>query len=125
MPLIRLPYCDVSYAPPVITLLFKEGAELEIEQVRELIKTAEKLSGNKPYLLFSDACVNLVITSEARKVAADPKEAPLLVANAVLVNNLGLSLTANFFMRFNKPRFPVKVFYDRAKAMEWLYKFKT
>ncbi|MFL5763249.1 MAG: hypothetical protein ACJ77K_04845 [Bacteroidia bacterium] len=124
MSLINFPYCDVTYSQSVVILHFKEDAELEVKEIRQLIKAAEKLADSKPYLLLSDARVNVVITSEARKIAANPKEAPLLVANAVLVNNLGLSLTANFFMKFNKPHFPVKVFYNEAAAMEWLLKFK-
>jgi hypothetical protein len=117
-------HTTVRYEAPVIYLLFKEDADLDVDQVRELIAAAEKLSGKKPYLILSDARVNLLITPEARKVSAEKTEAPYVIANAVLVNNLGLSLTANFFMKFNKPNFPVKVFYDEGKAMEWLLKFK-
>jgi hypothetical protein len=121
---IKFSHTTVRYQEPLISLVFNEGADLDIAEVRELIAAAEKLSGKKPYLLFSDVRVNMGITPEARKVSADKKEAPYVVANAVLVNNLGLSITANFFMKFNKPHFPVKVFYDEAKAMEWLMKFE-
>jgi ethanolamine utilization protein EutA (predicted chaperonin) len=122
---IKFSHTVVSYREPVVSLTFTEDSELDVAEIRELIAAAERLSGKKPYLLFSDARGNLAITPEARKVAAAKNEAPLLVANAVLVNNLGLSITANFFMKFNKPHFPVRVFYDEKKAMEWLMKFEV
>jgi hypothetical protein len=96
---------------------------LDVKEVRELIKAAEKITGNQPYLLFSDVTVHISITSEARKVSADKKEAPLIIANAALVNNLAVRLTANFFATFNKPYFPFEVFNKREKALRWLMQF--
>ncbi len=120
---IDFPHTLVSYKEPVITLTFKEGAHLDIKEIRELIKAAEKLSGNKPYLIFSDTRVFLTITPEARKISAEQKEAPYLIANAVLLNNLPLKLTANFFLKFNHPHFKFKVFNNEKKAMKWLMQF--
>ncbi len=123
MKLLEFSYCTVSYKRPVVYLTFKEGAHLDVGESRELIKAAEKLTENQPYLLFSDARVFLTITPQSRKVWADKNEAPLLIANAALINNLSLRLTANFFIKFNKPHFKYKVFTDEKKAIEWLLQF--
>ncbi len=122
---IEFSHTTVEIRDGVIWLIFKDNAEIDVKEVRELVKAAETLSGNKTYLLMSDVRVHLTITSEARKVAAEKKEAPFLVANAVIVNNLPVRVTANFFSSFNKPFFAFKVFSDEKKALTWLLKQKN
>jgi len=119
---IVYPHTTVELRDGVVWLNFKEGAELDVKEIRELVKAAETLSENKPYLLMSDARVHLTITSEGRKVAADKKEAPLLIANAAIINNLAVRVTANFFSSFNKPHFKFRIFNDEKKALIWLLK---
>ena len=123
MNFIDLPHATIRYEAPVVYLTFKTDANLDVAEIRELIKATEKLTGKKPYLLLSDARVFINITPEARKVSADKNEAPYLVANAALINNLPLTLTTNFFIKFNRPHFKLKVFNDEKKALKWLLKF--
>lgn len=120
---IDFPHSAIIYKAPVVYLVFKEGAELDVKEVREMIAAAEMLAGKKPYLLFSDVRNHVAITPEARKVSADKKESRYVIANAVLTNNFALKLTANFFIKVNKPHFPVKVFNDELKAHLWLASF--
>ena len=97
---------------------------INVKEIIELTRAAEKLAGNKEYLLLSDARVNLTLTTEARKVAAAKKKTPLLIANAVLINNLALRIVANFFKKVNKPHFKFRVFTSEEKAHAWLLKCK-
>ncbi|HWY12454.1 MAG TPA: hypothetical protein VN026_14070 [Bacteroidia bacterium] len=124
MELIEFLHCNVELKKGVVWLNFKENSELDVKEIKQLIRAAEKLADKKPYLLMSDARVHLTITAEGRKVAADKKEAPLLLANAVIVNNLAVRVTANFFSSFNKPHFKFRVFNDEKKALVWLLKQK-
>jgi hypothetical protein len=120
---VEFSHAIVTYEPPFVVLTIKEGAQLDIAEMREAMKACEAVAGNRPYLLISDARVHLSITPEARKLAADIKESPNLRANAVLVNNLAVRITANFFVKFNQPHFKYRVFNDKRKAEEWLLKF--
>jgi hypothetical protein len=120
---IQFKHSTVSYDSNTILIVFKEGAKMDVPEARELIVAAEKLSSKKPYTILSDIRNRVEISPEARKVAAAKEEAPLLVANAVLTDNIALKLTANFFVKINKPPFPVKMFTDRSKALSWLKEF--
>jgi hypothetical protein len=120
---IEFSHSTITYNAPVISIVFKLGAKMGVPEAREMIVVAEKLSENKPYLILSDIRNHVDITPEARKVAASKREAPLVVANAVLTNNIALKLTSNLFIIINKPHFPVKVFTDKDKAIHWLKKF--
>lgn len=120
---IELEYVTVENREGIIWLTFKEGADLDTGEVREFIRACDVLSKGEPYLLMSDARVNLTITSDGRKTVADKKEVPNLIANAVLVNNFAVRLTANFFISFNKPHFKYRVFNNEARALNWLKKY--
>jgi hypothetical protein len=118
--IVDLPYCTVSYTSPVTTIRFKENAELDALETREMIAAVQLVGKNRPCFLLSDARGDLNITSEGRKIAADKIENPNLIANAVVVDSLSVKLTANFFLKFNKPYFKLKIFNTEEKAMEWL-----
>ena len=93
--IIDLEYVTIYYEAPVVYFIFKEEVELGFPEIRELTSCAEKLSGNKPYLVFSDVRLNVGVTSEGRRVAADVKEAPLHRGTAVLVNNNMFKIAVN------------------------------
>ncbi|MBA3665554.1 MAG: hypothetical protein H0W61_15305 [Bacteroidetes bacterium] len=117
---VEFPYGTMSYNGHMVILTIKEGAVFDVAECREMITTATRFAGNKPYVLLSDARVYFSITPEGRKVTADKNEAPLLKANAVIINNLPARLIANFFGKFNKPHFQFKVFTNEQKAVDWL-----
>jgi hypothetical protein len=118
---VELSYVSIHYDEPVIFLVFKDGVEIGFPEVREMTFYCEQLSGKKPYLVLSDARVNINVTPEGRKLAADPREAPLCKGSAVLVKNIMYEMAVNFFQIFNKPPFPYRSFTDKKKALEWLY----
>lgn len=115
-------YATFENREGIIWLILKEDAELDVKEVKEFTAICEKLSDNQPYFLISDARVNLSITSEARIAAASKEISPLLVANAVLVNNVAVRMVANFFTAVNKPHFKYKVFNEEQEALVWLKK---
>lgn len=120
METIELEYVKIHYAQPIVYLAFKEDAAIGFPEVRELTFYAEKLSGHKPYVVFSDCRVNMDVTREGRRLAAKAKEAPLHKGSAVLVKNTAYQLAANLFSEFDKPEFPYRVFTDKQKALDWL-----
>lgn len=119
---VELPYATLEMKDGIIWLVLFEDAEMDVKEVKEFTTICEKLSHGKPYFLVSDARVNLSITSEARQAAASKEISPLLVANAVLVNNIGVRMVANFFTAVNKPHFKYKVFNKEEEALSWLKK---
>ncbi len=43
-----------------------------------------------------------------------------VAATAVIVNSVPYTLIANFYLKFNKPKHPYKVFKNRNEALAWL-----
>lgn len=47
------------------------------------------------------------------------------LADAIVVVGLLQRITADFYLKFNKPEVPTKIFRTEIKAREWLLKFKV
>lgn len=99
---------------------------MELADMKRQIKEIVKLCDGNPRLFIIDgrgAYAN--ISKESREYAANhPDMAYLRKAQAILVDKLPNRLTANAFIKFNKPPNPVKVFDNAEDAKKWLKQFK-
>ncbi len=117
---IELPYVTVKYEQPIVFFYFNQDVELGFPELKELISTAETLSGNKPYVTLSDVRININLTQVGKKYLADPNHLPLFRGTAAIVKNGMMSFAANFLSYFDKKPYPFKAFTNETKAVEWL-----
>lgn len=122
---IILDYATLHYEEPIVHIVFQEGAQLGFPEMRRLIACAEKLSGKKPYFVFSDVRANVQVTREGKRVAKDINEAPLHLGSAILLNSNMLAMGINFFQDLGYPQFPFRAFTDKQEAIDWLLKLPT
>ena len=64
------------------------------------------------------------LTKEAREVLSSEKANQNIAALAVIVRNPVTRAIANFFLKFQQPRYPFKLFTDAEKAKQWLKKYQ-
>lgn len=121
---IALPYAEMHYEEPIIKIVFKEEAQLGFLEMRELAKTAEKLSEGRSYFTLCYVPEIANVTPLGRKVAADIAEAPLNKATAVIVKQEIVGSTSSNFYPEKKSRSLLKVFTDTEKAYQWLTKLR-
>jgi hypothetical protein len=117
---LKLSYVTIRYEKPIVYFKYKEGTELGFPEIRELITYAEKLSGHKPYVTFSDVRVGMNVTEEGKRFLANPDNMPLFRGTAALVKNSMMKFGANFLTRFNKNKYPFRAFTDKNDAIDWL-----
>jgi hypothetical protein len=117
---IELEYVIIRYQAPIVYFCYKKGAELGFPEIRELIKSAERFSGGKPYVTFSDVRAEINITEEGKRYVSNLENMPLFRGTAILVKNSMLGLAANFLSYFNKKSYPFKAFTNEKKAIDWL-----
>jgi len=60
------------------------------------------------------------IEKEAREYSATKEANTYTHGAAILVNNLAQQLIGDYYLRFNHPKYPTKVFYKKEKAMAWM-----
>lgn len=96
------------------------GNEIGLEDSIEHNLASQKLTNGVYHCAFIKALGNIDISSEARKYGSNPEIQNKLIAQAVLVNSLATRIAGNFYIRFNKPPKPTRIFTNAEDAMSWL-----
>ena len=101
----------------------KDDIVLEIEDVQEVDQLIyDQLVLGKPFVVIIDARdINSSVSREARDfLSKNELVLPIRKAQAIIVNSLHTKLLANFYMKFNKPINPIKVFSNFDDAYQWV-----
>jgi hypothetical protein len=104
----------------IVHTTFSKGAVLDLELQTKLLDINIKITGGKKSYFIYDAQDNVTITKEARDNAIRIEHLAPVKASAVVANNLAYRLIANFYMKFNKPKTPFRVFENLEKGIAWL-----
>lgn len=104
-------------------LHIKKGEIVEMDELKSIFEAITKESNGKLFRLLVTADDNASLSPEAREYASSAESSDVIVADAVVVQNYSHEMTANFFIRFNKPNRPTKLFKERKEAYEWLKTF--
>lgn len=107
----------------IIIVTFLPGAEVTLEDMKEIHMISTKLRGNKKVPVFTDIREIKSITREARLFASSEIAVKVTSAVAVLIGTPVSRVLGNIIMGFNRPPFPTRLFTSEAKALEWLEDF--
>ncbi len=120
---IKNEYVKFWFENGILISRFQEGIELDLLNIKELIRMREEISrGEMQYWLYDITNLNNV-SKEVRDYANKYGQG-YLDAVAVLVNSHITKFMFNSYLRLNKPNFPFQVFANKEKAMEWLLENK-
>ena len=90
-------------------LKFDDNYEIELEDAIEIDQAFIKITNNQPFCVVVDARNKYSsVSNDARNFFANDPEI------------LPIRMIANFFVKFNRPKTPTKVFNDYSKAIDWL-----
>lgn len=104
----------------IIYVLFKDNCTLDIDLQMQLLEQYNKIAENKLMPFIFMAAENVSITKEARDNAVKLEDISMIGSSAVIVTSLAYKLIANFYLKFNKPKRPFKVFSNEEEAIKWL-----
>jgi hypothetical protein len=104
----------------IVYVLFKDNCTLDIDLQMRLLDQYNKIAENKLMPFIFMAAKNVSITKEARDNAVKIEDISMIGSSAVIVTSLPYKLIANFYLRFNKPKRPFKVFSNEEEAVKWL-----
>jgi len=63
-------------------------------------------------------------SKEIRDYFASDEVGSVISASAVVMNSVVTKIAINLFLQFSKPKYPVKLFTEVDKAVEWVSQFK-
>lgn len=110
----------LEYADGIMYLRLKEGSEFDLPAIQEQYAVQDELTGNDRYAVLVDATHHVSMTKECREFMAAYAN-PRRRATALLTRyNLATIILANFYMRFNSPRIPTRMFNEEEEAVQWL-----
>jgi len=118
---IDIPEANISlHANGIVYVFFKDNMVLDLDCQKKLFACYDKITNKKEAPFLFQAGNDVIVTKEARSnsivlEANSPKS-----ATAVVVSNLAYKLIANFYLSFNKPKKPYKVFDNEKAAVNWL-----
>ena len=104
----------------IVRCVVKEVASMTEEDARANIAAIWECNGQRPARVLVDARKTHHVTREARAFLAGEETARVQAACALWVSSPVSTLIANFFMGFNRPRYPVRIFSSEADALKWL-----
>ena len=106
----------------IIRVMFKKNTEIEPPIFKEMFeKFNDMIEGEKyPYIYFVEDS-SVIFTNEGREYSKQNELAFPKICNAFVVKSLAHKLIANFYLKFNKPVYPSKVFSNMADAEAWCF----
>jgi hypothetical protein len=107
------------YNQSILHVYIKPDAFLEIQDIQEITNYINALGYKKYRNVFEFS--NYSSTDDAvRKWASDPEGNKRTIADAIVIKGLDQKILADFYLRFNHPVKPTKLFDNVKDAVEWL-----
>jgi hypothetical protein len=99
------------------------GAELTLVEAQRITEAEFKLAGGQKRPMLVDIRQVKSITREAREHFAGESVRRFVSAVALCIQSPLSQVIGNFFMGYNKPLFPTKLFTSEGEAIDWLRGF--
>jgi hypothetical protein len=99
------------------------NVEISVEDVKAIAQSCKEAGGGKAYPLLIKVDKYTLPSAEARKFIAQADSNPYAKAEAYVISDLPQRIVGNFFLKFDKPARPTKIFTNEEEAMEWLKQF--
>lgn len=112
----------ISYFPEenICRLEVHDGQVLALEHMYQIREWIWSQNSRQPYKLIVLAHPKATISPELRDYASNPERAEAVKADALVVQSFAQRLLVGFYLRFNKPQVPTKVFAAEEAARLWL-----
>jgi hypothetical protein len=122
--LFESPVARLAYFPTetFLNVEVKGDGDFSLENTKDTFEEISKVKGEqKIYILLDARPVNYdYVPKETLSFLADNSYVKYQKKLAILINNTGLQLLANFYLKFFKPKTQTKVFKTRSSALTWL-----
>lgn len=107
----------------IVHIHYNHNIVLDIPLQLKVLEKFNEITGGKLTPFLFTAGDGVIVTPEARDNAMNTEENSPCYGTAVIVTSLAYKLIANFYLKFNKPKRPYKVFKSENEAVEWLRTF--
>lgn len=104
----------------IIRVMIKKQADVDAQQLKILFDVYNQIVEGKAYAyIYYTEDISTTFTDEGRDYAKREEFSFPKICNAIIVTRLAHKIVANFYLKFNKPYYPYKVFNDMNEAEKW------
>lgn len=103
----------------IVVVRLREGAEVDVDGLKENFGVTFQMTEGRKSPVLIDSRTLFTTTLEARTYSAAHAK-NFRVAQAILIDSLAMRIMANFYVNFNKPGVPTKLFTSFDEAVKWL-----
>jgi hypothetical protein len=108
----------------VLIVKMKPNIDIGESELTELFNLSNELADFKKRFVVIDTRENFNSNSDIRTLYSDDNFIKYRYADAFIVNSLPMRLLVNFYISFNKPKIPTKMFNNKENAFEWINSLK-
>src|SRR5690606_17091343 len=122
---METPVCEIKMCHKNICMMtFFPDVQVTLDEMKTIEKALLQVTGGTPFMVIMDIRNRYIqFDSDARDYAATEPITKILLAEAILLNNLPSRLLYNFYLKFNRPDYPIRAFTHPEPALEWLKSF--
>lgn len=113
--------CELSFLEgDVVHARFNADRVVSADEVQEMFEVMYGARDGRKSLFVVTVDDGTTLSNEARTLASSADASKYIVADAIVLRDFQHELSANAFIRHNKPPRPIKAFDEFEKAVEWL-----
>lgn len=120
---IFVPYYMYLRSDGIMYIRITDEKEETLESVKEMVEIMGKMVNYKPVPLLGHHLEFSLPGKENREYWASKESCPYSKADAFIIQTTAMKLISNFYMKFNKPARPTRMFTNEEEAIEWLKTF--
>jgi len=103
----------------VVVVELDDYVSIDVDDVIQIVNKQGELTENKKHPVVSIPSEFTSITKEARHFMSGKEAAKYTSADAFVIRSLAHKILADFYLRFQNPVVPTKVFRTKEEAIEW------
>jgi hypothetical protein len=120
---VIVPYYLNLRADGIMYIRISSEKEETVELVKEMVKKMGEMVNHKQVPMLARHQDFALPGKANRDYWSTKGSCPYSKADAFIVGSMAFQLIANFYLKFNKPERPTKMFSDEKEAIAWLKTF--
>lgn len=107
------------YENRIFHAVIKKGEKITMEMTIKGYEFLDRNGSGRFYNLYEFESF-AEMDPEVRTWAAETSGNNYTYVDALIISNVAQKIIANFYIKFNKPKMPTKIFHSTDKALEWI-----
>ena len=119
---IVLSYAKVQlFDNKLIRLEALGNVQINLAMAREMNNSIGVLTKGKPALVLLVGNALTQVDQEAMDLSSSEEGLQFTIGDAMVVKSIKERVLANFYLKFNRPKKPTKIFNSEEEAIKWLF----